>query len=235
MRTKSTLYSNELDNKKIFLSASFPQRERSEKYFKTAYPLEITDAVIAVVRATFGRMGKLVFGGHPTISPLILSVGEEFLPFIKEEYLPIVYMYQSKFFETIASEYTQRLIDKRIGKIIWVETIGSDRNKSLFAMRKIMLEESNPVAAIFIGGMEGIEEEFGLFTSLFKNRPVYCMGSTGGASRLLAQKIVKNEISLSSEYKKITKEELLTSNIYPTLVNAIFSDLFLRTDYDIKV
>lgn len=226
MRIESPLWSNELENKTIFLSASFPQPERDERYFKTANPLDITDAVIAVARAVFSRKGKLVFGGHPTISPLILSVGEEFISFFEKTYLPIVYIYQSKYFETVISEYTQKLVEKGIGdKIRWVKAVDNDREKSLYVMRKTMLNESNPVAGIFIGGMEGIEDEFELFTSFLKNRPVYCIGSVGGASEILAERILKNEILLGFEYKEVTREALLKFNVYPTLVKAVISDL----------
>ncbi len=224
MRIESPLWSNELENKTIFLSSSFPQPERDERYFETANPLKITDAVIAVARAVFSRKGKLVFGGHPTISPLILSVGEEFLPFI-EKNLPIVYIYQSKYFKTVISEYTIKLVENGIGdKIRWTPAVDNDREKSLALMREKMLGDTDPIAGIFIGGMEGIEDEFKLFTSFFKNRPIYCIGSVGGASKILAERILKNEILLGFEYKEVTREMLLKFNVYPTLVKAMISD-----------
>lgn len=226
MRTESPLWSNELENKTIFLSSSFPQSERDERYFKTANPLEITDAVIAVARAVFSRKGKLVFGGHPTISPLILSVGEEFISFFEEAYLPIVYIYQSKYFKTVISEYTKKLIEKRIGdKIRWTPAVDNDREKSLALMRGKMLDDTDPIAGIFIGGMEGVEDEFKLFTSFFENRPVYCIGSVGGASKILAERILKNKILFGFEYKEVTREMLLEFNVYPTLLKAVISDL----------
>lgn len=228
----SHLWSKELENKIIFLSASFPQPERNKKYFKTANPSEINDAVIAMVRDVFSRKGKLVFGGHPTISPLILSVGEEFISlFEKESYLPIVYIYQSEFFKSAISEYTQKLVNKGIGKIIWTPSIDNDREESLLKMRYKMLKEMKPIAAIFIGGMEGVEDEFNLFVKIYPENPVYPIGSTGGATKiLLEQKIIQpmkcQEWSFKWKYRfPEIINELNKLKIYPSLANKIISDL----------
>ena len=232
MRIESPLWSNELENKIIFLSASFPQPERDEKYFKTTNPLEITDAVIAVARAVFSRGGKLVFGGHPTISPLILSVGEEFISFSEKTCLPIVYIYQSKYFKTVISEYTEKLIERRIGdKIKWTPAVDNDRKKSLYLMREIMLKKSNPVAAIFIGGMEGVEEEFRMFTEKYPKNPVYPIGSAGGAAKILLEEEIMQPMNLNKwvfkwEYKlSEILNDLNKSKIYPSLANKILVDL----------
>lgn len=231
MRIESCIRSNELENKVIFLSASFPKPERDERYFKTATPLEITDAVISVARAVFSRKGKLVFGGHPTISPLILSVGEEFFPFFEQEnYLPIVYIYQSELFKGVITEYTLRLVEKKIGQIKWIPAIDNDREKSLDIMRKRMIEEVTPIAAIFIGGMEGVEDEFRIFVEMYPKNPVYPIGSTGGAAKKLLEEKIMRPIDLQKwsfvwEYKLGNiPDELKKSRIYPSLVDEIISD-----------
>ena len=69
-----------LDGKYVFLSAGFPSPERNPEFYKTADPFEITQAVLSLVRAIFASKGRLIFGGHPTISPLVLMVAEEYLP-----------------------------------------------------------------------------------------------------------------------------------------------------------
>ncbi|MCD5401356.1 hypothetical protein LR013_02005 [candidate division NPL-UPA2 bacterium] len=232
MKGKSYLWSKELENKVLFLSASFPQPERDLKYFKTANPLEITDAVIAVARAVFSRKGKLVFGGHPTISPLILSVGEEFLPILEEEgNLPIVYIYQSEYYKKDISKYTLKLVEKKIGEIIWTPCMFNDREKCLYKMRYKMLSDTEPIAAIFIGGMEGIEEEFNLFIKKHSKTPVYPIGSTGGASKILLEKKIMRAIEMKKwgfEWKYGSNEilnELDRFRIYPSLINRILCDL----------
>lgn len=231
MRIEDTLYPNELENKVIFLSASLPQPNRNEKYFKTANPLEITDAVIAVARAVFSRKGKIVFGGHPTISPLILSVGNEFLRFFEEDYLPFVYIYQPNFLKLEVSKYTKELAKEGIGEIRWVESVNDDSERSLSIMRERMLSEMKPIAAIFIGGMDGIEEEFDMFVKMYPKNPVYPIGSVGGASKiLLEEKIIqpmkRRKWSFKWEYSSSEiPNEFNTLKIYPSLANRILSDL----------
>ena len=60
----------------VFLSASFPSGERGEK-FKPYDPSGIADAVSALARSVFASNGRLLFGGHPTITPLILMIASE--------------------------------------------------------------------------------------------------------------------------------------------------------------
>jgi hypothetical protein len=43
-------------------------------------------------------------------------------------------------------------------------------------------------AAIFIGGMDGVELEWELFTTAYPKTPVFPIGSTGGAAALLLYK-----------------------------------------------
>ena len=65
-----------LSGSRVFLSASFPTGSRGERY-RPYDPAEVADAVTAVVRALFIAGGSLVFGGHPTITPLVLHVAAE--------------------------------------------------------------------------------------------------------------------------------------------------------------
>lgn len=222
---------NFLRGKSIFLSASFPQEDRDKKYFEGTYPLEITNAVVAVTKAIFNQKGRIIFGGHPTISPLILSIGTDFLTFFKNSDLPLVYIYQSRYFEHEVSEYTLELVDKKIGEIRWVESVNDDREDSLHLMRKRMLEETSPVAGIFIGGMKGIIDEFNLFTEILPEIPAYPLGATGGATRqLFEQKFIsKEKWNFNWSYNEINLyEKLQKNNTYPSLVNDIFLDLKLK-------
>jgi len=174
----SRIYSRELQHRFVFLSASFPTIERRRSYFPTVYPFEVTGASTAAARAIFGASGKLIFGGHPTISPLILSVGSDFLPDIPDTYRPFVRIYQSEFFKGELSDETLQHVREGIGEIIWVPAVGGDRERSLLRMRTEMLE-MRPIAGVFIGGMEGVyaegaaESEFALFKKLRPYWPIY--------------------------------------------------------------
>jgi hypothetical protein len=81
-----------LEGRAVFISASFPSGDRGER-FQPYDPAEIADAVTAVARAVFTVGGKLVFGGHPTITPLILFVAEE------HRHLNAVDVFQSGWYE----------------------------------------------------------------------------------------------------------------------------------------
>ena len=61
----------------LLISASFPSRERGER-FQPYDAMAVADAVAAVVRVTLAMDGSVVLGGHPTITPLVLMIGSEF-------------------------------------------------------------------------------------------------------------------------------------------------------------
>ena len=68
-----------------------------------------------------------------------------------------VKIYQTKFFERFYPED-----NNKFKNVIQTENLG-DRDESLFLMRKTMFESCQFDAGIFIGGMEGVEEEYELF------------------------------------------------------------------------
>lgn len=77
--------------------------------------------------------------------------------------------------------------------VCWVRTtvvdaIEGDRDKSLASMRREML--SGPFhGAVFIGGMEGVVDEYALFTSLHPGAVVLPLYAPGGAARDLAVRL----------------------------------------------
>jgi hypothetical protein len=220
---KAIVHSQGLNKKFVFLSASFPAGTRDERYFSTSNPLNITDAVVATARAVAWASGRLVSGGHPTISPLLLSVGEDLSRILPTREV-FVRIYQSRFFEAKIVAQTLDLVSKRVGEIVWTDA-AEDQTESLALMRKKMLVETTPIAAIFIGGMEGVEEEFRLFRGYYPDRPVYCIGSPGGATKYLAEGIALGKTDIGWKYVRVDPEELLSSTIYPALMDAIVSDM----------
>ena len=63
--------------KNIFLSASIPFKERHERYFNTADIIAIRDSVIALSSLVIPKY-RLIWGGHPSITPMIHYVLEKF-------------------------------------------------------------------------------------------------------------------------------------------------------------
>ena len=95
-----------------------------------------------------------------------------------------VRLYQSKHFSDQFPEDNERFRN-----VTYTENIENDRNKSLDAMREQMLSDYRFAAAVFIGGMDGILEEFDMFRRLQPHAAVVPVVSTGGASVELAKRI----------------------------------------------
>ncbi len=163
----------------IFLSASVPDPERDPEYAAMADSVAITSAVSALVHVTLGRR-ILVWGGHPAISPMIWTIAKN----IGVDYGSWVRLYQSKHFSDQFPEDNERFRN-----VTFTEDIENDRNKSLLSMRMQMLSEFRFSAAVFIGGMSGILEEFDIFRKLQPNAAIVPVVSTGGAAMEIAKRL----------------------------------------------
>ena len=175
-----------LAGRAIFLSSSIPDPRRWRGVFD---PREITDAVVALAREVLHSGGDLVTAAHPTIAPLILYVAREL---VGQGTRPHVSVYQSRLYEDVLPEATQQFVDEGIGSVHWTEAVNGEEpehgksSQSLLGMRQRMLEESNPAAALFIGGMGGIVDEHRLFRECYPDRMTYALGRPGGeAARLV--------------------------------------------------
>jgi len=223
---------NQLNDKFIFFSVSLPSADRHQNYYLNTNPLNITNAVVSFIESILKRNGKIIFGGHPTISPLVLTVAKKFISILNGEKDPVrIYIYQSEMFKDKISKFTNELLDLGIGKIIWTKSINDLREKSLYDMRVQMLKEHNISAGIFIGGMEGIEEEFDLFKEIYPETPMYLIGSSGGATKILFEKYFKDEKEwvFPWDYNiRELKNELYKSKIYPSLAKLVMNDIISR-------
>ncbi|HRM31169.1 MAG TPA: hypothetical protein PLH48_11735 [Acinetobacter johnsonii] len=188
--------------KKIFLSASIPLADRDPKYFETADNTAIRDAVIALARIVLPR-GQLIWGGHPSITPLIAAVLKKLEVNVQEH----VVLYQSNYFKDILppeNEYFE--------KVVRTDAM-QDKDHSLALMRKKMIEENDFCAAIFIGGMEGVEDEYNLFKKAHPDCPVFPIASSGAASKIL---YIENQFE---------DEKLLTDFCYLPLFDELFEEI----------
>jgi hypothetical protein len=161
----------------VFLSASIPlpPPARDAKYFETCDVVAIREAIRALV-AVFVPTGKLVFGGHPAITPLvrllILNRGAD----VKSH----VALFQSRYFE---KKFRPEVRD--FENLVLVEAVDGDLEASLLKMREAMIQSEDFAGGVFIGGMEGVEEEFRLFRKIHPQKPVFPIASTGAAARIL--------------------------------------------------
>ncbi|SFW11690.1 SLOG domain-containing protein [Chitinophaga sancti] len=163
---------------KIFLSASIPDPERNRIYYDTADIMAIRDAVRALATVIIPH-SKLVWGGHPSITPLIRYVLQRLGRNVQDH----VILYQSLFFE-------KGFIDdnKVFEHVIYTERYPTIK-ESIAHMRERMLSEHRFDAAVFIGGMEGIIEEYEIFKEKHPKALIIPVASTGAAARILYENL----------------------------------------------
>ncbi len=160
--------------KNIFLSASIPFKERHEQYYSTADVIAIRDSVIALSSLVIPKF-RLIWGGHPSITPMIHYVLQKFDIDIQNH----VKLYQSKHFEKIFP------IENKDFETVEITDDLGDLSASLQLMREKMLGDNDFVAAVFIGGMDGVEVEFELFKKFNPNALLLTIPTTGAAAKIL--------------------------------------------------
>lgn len=165
-----------MSTKAIFLSASVPLVNRST-YHETANAFLIQCAVREFIIAAI-RKYKIVWGGHPAITPMVWSICED----LGIDYSQHVVLYQSKFFEDRFPEENERFKN-----VIFTDAVENEKDASLYSMRESMLSRDDLVAAVFVGGMEGVEAEYTIFNRFHPSALVLPVASPGGASLKLAQ------------------------------------------------
>lgn len=178
--------------RKIFLSASIPLEERDPRYFNSADVIAIRDCISSLAKVVLPEF-QLVWGGHFSITPLISSIFDSIQVDIKRH----VTLYQTDFFRDQFPEENKHFKES----IVVTKNLG-DRVKSLQLMRQKMIAENDFIAGIFVGGMEGVEDEYKLFVESHPSTMVLPMASTGAAA-LMIYKEGSFEKSLQDDYAYI--------------------------------
>lgn len=166
------------DLNKIFLSASIPYPERDAKYYTTADIVAIRDAVRALATVVIPK-AHLIWGGHPSITPLIRFVMDRMNANVKQH----ITLYQSLFFKDKFPE------DNFVFENIVLTPTMKDVKESLAIMRKSLIEDNDFSVGIFIGGMEGIADEYGMFKAAHPDAMILPVASTGAAAKILFDEI----------------------------------------------
>ena len=185
----------------VFLSASVPDPRRHPRYIGSADLVGIREAVLALVQVVLPR-SRLVFGGHPAISPLVVLAAD------RVGMRKHVRIFQSMLFRAVAPAASLAL-----PCIEWTPAISEDREESLRAMREKMLASEMFAAGVFIGGMEGVEAEFTLFRQRYPEVPVYAIASTGAAALDLWQAYPQADLVLQERLR----DELVYDSLFRSL------------------
>lgn len=195
--------------KNIFLSASIPLPERHPKFYESADIIAIRDAVIALSSIALIEH-RIIWGGHPSITPLIYYVIERMLvnklkrddlelPLNEDEQALIeaqlkgkiqnhILLYQSLFFK---DDFP--LENNKFKNVVLTENVG-DIHASIQLMRHRMFSENSFSAAVFIGGMDGIEVEYKMFKEYHPDALLLPIASTGSATRIVYDSLFPVEL-----------------------------------------
>lgn len=191
---------------RVFLSASIPLPRRNPEYVETADVVAIRDSIRALVSVVVPAPGKLVFGGHPAITPMVRLLIAQ----LKRPVRRHVILYQSLYFQQNFLPDVEEFEEVRL-----VEAVSGDREASLALMREAMIGSEDFDAGIFIGGMEGVEDEYRRFREIHPKKPVFPIASTGAAALKLHQRFLPDARELTDNllYLSLFRELL---NIAPT-------------------
>ncbi|MCC5989860.1 MAG: hypothetical protein JJT95_19510 [Pararhodobacter sp.] len=161
----------------VFLSASVPLPGR--RGFESFDPVLISSAVHAFVEVVLGRR-LLVWGGQPAITPIIWEAARR----LGVPYESSVLLYQSSFFR---DQYPE--VNLRFGNWVEVPAVEGNMKASLGRMRTRMFRDRPYEAAVFIGGMEGVLDEFDALRENAPGAQLIPLPAPGGVSRELFEQI----------------------------------------------
>lgn len=182
----------------VFLSAGVPDPAAGH-FLGEGDSVAISAAVAAVLEVTLGRR-RLVWGGHPAITPMVWAFAES----MGVDYGEWVLLYQSLRFE---DEFPDE--SALFKNVVFTERVGDEVESSLALMRDQMLGENGFESAVFIGGMQGIIDEHRLFAERSPSAEIIPVVSTGGAARLLGEMLgAPPKMAADLDYVRLMYEAL---------------------------
>ncbi|MBY0225829.1 MAG: hypothetical protein K2Q28_08490 [Hyphomicrobium sp.] len=182
----------------VFLSASVPDNS-SENFVGEGDSAAIAAAVSGLLYVTLGRR-KLVWGGHPAITPMVWAFCES----MEVDYGAWVKLFQSDLFEDDFPEENAFFKNVTLTKR---SPLGLE--KSLEIMREQMISETALEAAVFIGGMKGVLVEYKMIREYAPSIKILPLATTGGAASLIAlQGEFPTKFSREMDYVALFHEEL---------------------------
>lgn len=219
----------ERERKGLIIAGAFPDSEPEHQQ-------HLTDAVSAFVRATLDRGGIVIFGGHPTFTPLVLDTAKRRRP---KDFTQAVHLYQSMYFvegealEKLKSQLTTFATEAVIVADPATDPQAAAKNiaASLTPMRRSMINDAHAVGLVVIGGRTatgghapGVDEEIRLARE--RGLAVFFVGSAGGrAAELCARMKADGWRDKANSMPVEDNEELLSSLDYGVLANKVLDAL----------
>jgi hypothetical protein len=200
----------DLDQLPVFVSTSMPGALSG-----TTESFKFQDFFVVLVRGLLQAGGRMIFGGHPTITPLVHQVARAFPT-------PRIDLYQCARFR---GQEPAEAHDSRVFNLHWIESPSG----SVAPFREAMTRKAR--AAVFVGGKlanenprggkPGVRDEYERYLRHRPGGPAYLLGLLGGeASNMIEQDF--NEPNTLSPQEKAT----LHQADFPELaVGLILADL----------
>lgn len=203
----------------VLLSASVP-----DEIARTPEAQGVYELVAAIVRALFDLDVPLVFGGHPTITPLVHRLARE-----REVAAPPIELFQLERFRADAPPET---FDVAVfPQVHWLGDPSADTAADLANLRSPMIALAR--AAIFVGGKTtgfsgakpGIRDEFERFRASQPDAPVYLVGAAGGETARLIEDAAKDATGADWERNGLQGDarHCLHASRDPSLVAALIA------------
>lgn len=190
------------------------------------YQQELIDAIFILIEKIYRIDGKIIFGSHPTFQSLIVEKGRIEKDNLKDH----LTMYISKYFEKF---YNLKLFSDYV-TIKEIEKIDDDENKSreasLKKMREEMINDSDAVAMICLGGKTlkensnpGVDEEIQIAKE--RGLDVFVIGSVGGRTGELVTAFTDTEIESLNGMSVEENKETFNNNDYNLIFDKILEYL----------
>lgn len=195
----------------IMLSASLP-----DNLVETSRAQDLYDLLVVLAGGILSSGGRLVFGGHPSVTPLIHRVAKG--AGVREGQVALFQL--ERFRQQAPVEVHDRSV---FGEVRWCEDLES--------MREGMAAMAN--AGVFVGGKTtgylgnkpGIRDEFERFVKRHPAGPVYLLGLLDGETRRLIEE-KSGEQPWEPRYLSGEERELLRSAASPDLAaGLVLADL----------
>lgn len=176
----------------VFLSASIPDG-KSEHNYNFA---DIHEIIVTLVEEVINRKGKLVFGGHPTITPIIANMMNLYKQKNNSCY-PDITLYQSAYFE---NQFPPEVNEFPKARMRMIEK-GNNIDESLKLMRERILNDESFTHAVFIGGKIKEDGTCGVWTECEKFHAKYpkakCIAFNNTGTDMERIKMIANESFVS--------------------------------------
>jgi SLOG cluster3 family len=195
----------------VMLSASLP-----DDLVGTSRAQDLYDLLVVLAGGILSSGGRLVFGGHPSVTPLLHRVAKG--AGVREGQVTLFQL--ERFREQAPAEVQDRSV---FGEVRWCEDLES--------MRECMAVIAD--AGVFVGGKTagyvgnkpGIRDEFERFVKRHPLGPVYLLGLLDGETRLLIEE-KSGEQPWGPRYLSSEERELLRFASSPDLAaGLVLADL----------